>query len=56
MDPGLGGNHDSKREVLDVMFSFVMVLADNFDAFLTSSVNPSLSKISCPGLSCSKAD
>ena len=49
MDPGLGNNHDSKREVLDLMFSFVMDLADNFDAFLTSKVNPSFSKTSCPG-------
>ena len=39
MDRGLGSNHDSKREVLDVMFSFVMDLADNFNAFLTSNVN-----------------
>ena len=49
MDPGLGSNQDSKREVLDVMFSFVMDLADNFDAFLTSKVKPSFSKNLLPG-------
>ena len=49
MDPGLGSNHDSKREVLGVMFSSVMDLADNFDAFLTSKVNSSFSKTSFPG-------
>ena len=40
-----GSNHDSKREVLDVMLSFVMDLADNFDAFPTSKVKPSFSKM-----------
>ena len=35
--------------VLDVMFSFVMNLANNFDAFLTSKVNPSFSKTSFLG-------
>ena len=45
MDPGLGSNNDSERQVLDVMFSFVMDLANNFDAFLTSKIKPSFSKI-----------
>ena len=46
MDAGLG----SKPEVLDVMlFSFVMDLADNFNAFRTSEVNPvaALKALSC---------
>ena len=42
MDAGLGSNHGSKPEVLDIMlFSFVVDLADN--------VNPSCSKKLFPG-------
>ena len=46
MDAGLG----SKPEVLDgMLFSFVMDLADNFNAFRTSEVNPvaALKALSC---------
>ena len=31
MHPGLCSNHGSEAEVLDVMFSFVVDLANNFD-------------------------
>ena len=44
MDPGLGSNNDSERQVLDVMFSFVTDLTNNFDAFLTSKVKSSFTK------------
>ena len=46
MDAGLGSNHGSKPEVLAdmLLFSFVMDLADDFNAFPTSEVNPSCSR------------
>ena len=49
MDPDLGCNHGSRHEVLDVMFLFIVDLANNFDAFLISNINLNFSKSSCPG-------
>ena len=44
MHAGLGSNHGSKPEVLAdmLLFSFVMDLAENFNYFPTSEVNPQL--------------